>query len=123
MRRLLAQWFGLTSLALVCGAVQAQGDAAAGQKNFVLCSGCHGITKENRPTGPYLLGVYGRKAGAANGFGYSKAMKDSGITWDEKSLDEYLADPAKRVPGTSMPVQMSNEKERADIIAYLRTLK
>jgi cytochrome c len=118
-----SKWIALVTLAAASAGVRAAGDAAQGEKTFALCSGCHAIDQKNRPTGPHLSGIYGRKAGTAEGYRYTQALKASGITWDEKNLDQYLEDPAKRIPGTSMPVQMSNQKERADLIAFLKTLK
>ena len=72
--------------------------------------------------GPLLIGVVGRKAGAVPGYNYSAAMKSSGLTWDEATLDSFLATPMKKVPGTSMPVGVASAKDRADMIAYLATL-
>jgi cytochrome c len=70
-----------------------------------------------------LAGVYGRKAGMAPGFNYSSAVKGLNVTWDEKTLDEWLQGPAKMARGTKMIYSVPNEKDRQDLIAYLKTLK
>lgn len=71
--------------------------------------------------GPNLHGLFGRKAGTVAGFKtYSPALKASGIVWDAKSLDQYLAAPTTKVPGTRMVVKVSDPARRAALIAYLR---
>jgi cytochrome c len=103
------------------GALQA-GDAAAGEKVFLLCVGCHGDTPLHRPTGPHLFNILGRQAGVLQGFQYSDALTESGIFWDERTLDEFIANPSQRIPGTYMAVGVSSAKDRADLIEYLKTL-
>jgi cytochrome c len=106
----------------VAGSGQAQ-DAAHGETVFKVCAACHAKDQTNR-TGPGLQGVVGRTAGTVPGFRFSRAMKQSGIVWDETSLDAYLAAPQKAVPGNTMPYAgMKNDQDRADLIAYLATLK
>ena len=98
-------------------------DTAAGHQAFGQCSVCHSTDGSNG-VGPTLRGVVGRKAGTVAGFRYSRAMKAIDITWDERQLTDYLADPQKVVPGNVMPFAgMSDAKQRADIVAYLATLK
>ena len=100
----------------------AEGDATRGKALFnVRCGFCHTVTDQNG-AGPHLSGVFGRKAGTVEGFGYSKALPASGIVWNEQTLDNYLADPSKAVPDTSMQVRIPNAQDRADIIAYLKTV-
>ena len=113
----------LCAAALVaCAAAHAQ-DAAAGGMAFLQCSDCH-ATGTSNGVGPGLKGVVGRKAGVADGFAFSAPLKASGLTWDAKTLDAWLASPQKRVPGTTMAFPgVSDAKERADLIAYLATLK
>ena len=66
----------------------------------------------------------GRKAGAVEGFSwYTPELKNSGITWNEKILEEFLANPMRKVPGTTMAIALPDPRERADVIAYLKTLK
>ena len=98
------------------------GDAAAGQKVFLLCVGCHGDTPQHRPTGPHLFNIVGRQAGVLEGFQYSRALSESGIFWDERTLDKFIANPAQRVPGTFLAVGVSDANDRADLIEYLKTL-
>jgi cytochrome c len=74
--------------------------------------------------GPNLLGVVGRKAASEPEFArYSAALKASGITWKKKSLDQFLLNPMAKVPGTIMPMLIPDDKTRADVVAYLATLK
>ena len=97
-------------------------DAAAGEKVFNQCKACHTI-EDGGPNrvGPNLHGVVGRKAASKEGFNYSDAMKNAGLTWDEESLDKYLADPKGAVPGNKMAFAgVKNEQARKDLIAFLK---
>ena len=98
-------------------------DAEAGKKVFVKCAPCHSIGPgAKNKVGPEQNGLIGRKAGSVEGFNYSEAMKNSGITWDETSLDEYITDPKKKVPGNKMVFPgIKDELQRGDLIAYLAT--
>src|SRR5262245_21685826 len=117
--------FAVAALVLAGGAPRpatAQ-DASAGQKAFATCSACHS-TDGSKKVGPTLSAVVGRKAGSEAGFRYSRAMKAANVTWDDKSLDSYIAAPQKFIPGNTMAFSgLPDEKKRADIIAYLNTLK
>jgi len=104
----------MTAPALAADA--AKGDALVQAR----CNVCH---SPEAGQGPDLTGVVGRKAGSVAGFAYSPALKGSGLTWTVANLDAFLADPNKRVAGTSMANPMVDATERADIIAYLATLK
>ena len=111
------------ALWLLSSAALAAPDAAAlkrGEDIYARCAACHAI--EANRTGPQHCGLFGRKAGTAPGFdGYSKAMRASGIVWDEHTLDVFLQDPMKAVPGTAMGYAgVKDDKERADLIAWLR---
>jgi len=98
-------------------------DAAVGKQLFAQCTVCHSIDGTNG-VGPSLQGIVGRKAGTFAGFRYSRAMKAASITWDDMSLNNYLADPQKVVPGNVMPFSgLADATQRADVIAYLKTLK
>ncbi len=109
-------------IALVLPSAHAQ-DAAAGGVAFMQCADCHS-TAGNDGVGPGLKDILGRRAGAKAGFLYSPAMAKSGLTWDAKTLDAFLADPKEKVPGTTMAFPgVDDAKDRADLIAYLRTLK
>lgn len=96
----------------------AAGDPARGEKVYERCAACHSLAADR--TGPHHCGLIGRRAGTVQGFEYSKAMKRSGIVWNERTLDRFLADPMKAVPGTSMGYAGIPEAgERRDLIAYL----
>ena len=98
-------------------------DAAAGERVFKKCVACHVVDEEKHKTGPHLVGVMGREAGSLADFKkYSKALKESGIVWDEPTLDAYLEAPRKVVKGGTMAFAgLKKAKDRADVIAYLRT--
>jgi len=97
-------------------------DAAAGEKSFNKCRACHqvGETAKNG-VGPVLNGLFGRKSGTIEGYSYSDANKNSGITWDEKTFAEYIADPKAKIPGTKMSFAgIKNEQEVKDLTAFLK---
>ena len=99
-----------------------KGDAAAGAKTFVQCKTCHVTTPGVNRIGPSLHAVVGRKAGIVPGFNYSAANKNSGITWTEAELYQYLESPKATVPGTKMTfVGLKKPQDRANVIAYLKT--
>jgi len=99
----------------------AAGDAARGEGLYGRCQACH-APKFDR-VGPRHCGLFGRRAGSVPGFAYSLAMRRSTITWDEKTLDRFLAAPMKAVPGTTMTYDgVADRQERADLIAFLRQL-
>ncbi len=101
----------------------AEGSAAHGAMLFgQQCQLCHSVEAGGGGgQGPNLAGVVGRSAGSAQ-FGYSRGMRNAGITWDAGALDRYLAGPAKMVPGTTMPARVDDAGERRDLIAYLTTV-
>jgi cytochrome c len=112
---------GLT-VALGAGVAQADGDADKGKKVFNKCKACHTLEAGKNRVGPSLHGIIGRPAGTAEGFTkYSDAMKSSGITWDEASLDTFVTKPKEMVPGTKMTFAgLKDEGDRANLIAYLK---
>ena len=113
----------LVPLALVFSPMAAQAqDAAAGEKTFAVCKACHQIgPNAKNAVGPELNGVVGRKAGSVEGYNYSPANKNSGLTWDEATLTEYLKDPKAKVPGTKMVYAgLKDEQKIKDLIAYLK---
>jgi cytochrome c len=115
---------GIAALAAFSPQAAAQGDAAAGKKLYSMtCVGCHGDAKTPPTTGPVLVGIIGRKAGASATGVISRASVESGIVWDDKTLDQYLASPSEKIHGTIMPIGVKNPKERADLIAYLKAMK
>jgi cytochrome c len=112
----------LMLVASIASPVYAQ-DVGHGETVFKGCAACHTTDSTNR-VGPGLGGVIGRKAGTAAGFRYSNAMKNSEIVWDAKILDAFLESPQKVVPGNRMPYAgLKNPTDRADLAAYLATLK
>ncbi|WP_201833261.1 c-type cytochrome [Microvirga zambiensis] len=103
------------------GSAQAQ-DAAAGEKVFTQCRACHqiGETAKNA-VGPELNGLFGRHSGAVEGYNYSPANKNSGITWDEATFREYIKDPRAKIPGTKMIFAGVKDEQRVnDLVAYLK---
>jgi cytochrome c len=110
----------LVLLVAMTGSLRAQ-DAAAGEKDFVVCRACHQIGPAAKVTvGPVLNGVVGRKAGTYPGYQYSEANRDSGLTWTAEELDKYLASPQKVVPRTKMIFPgLKDEQKRKNVIAYL----
>ena len=106
---------------LAGGAARADGDAARGEKRFEECATCHTLERGVNNVGPSLFGVFERKAGEIADFRYSPAMKKSGIAWSPQTLDTFIADPQKEVPGNRMPFAgMPDAGDRADLIAYLQ---
>ena len=115
---------GVLALALVlaAGSALAEGNEARGERLFnQQCKACHTLDQGGHNlVGPNLHGLFGRKAGSAD-YQYSDAMKKSGITWDEKTLAEYLKDPKGKVPGTKMTyIGLRQEQQQADMIAFLK---
>lgn len=97
------------------------GDAEAGKKVFKKCKACHYAAKEKNKTGPHLVNLMGREAGSIEGYKYSKAMKASGIIWDEETLTAYLRAPKKYVKGTKMAFAgLKKDADIANVIAYLK---
>jgi cytochrome c len=95
----------------------------AGKQVFSQCTACHSIDGSNG-AGPSLKGIVGSKAGDFPGFRFSRAMKSSSIVWDPKTLDAYIADPQAAIPGNVMPYSgLADANQRADLVAYLQTLK
>ncbi len=97
-------------------------DVAAGEKSFNKCRACHqvGETAKNA-VGPMLNGLFGRKSGVIEGYNYSDANKNSGITWDEAIFADYIRDPKAKIPGTKMVFAgIKNEQEVKDLTAFLK---
>ena len=97
-------------------------DVAAGENSFKKCLPCHRLGPDAKNlVGPVLNGLEGRKSGTVEGYNYTDANKNSGITWDDKTFAEYITDPRAKIPGTKMVFAgIKNEKERADLWSYLK---
>ena len=110
------------AFAASAGQAFAAGDAAAGEKVFAKCKACHQVGEgAKNAVAPQLNGISGRKAGSAEGYNYSEAMKGSGITWDEASFKEFIKNPKAKVPGTKMAfVGVKNPAQLEDLVAYLK---
>ena len=122
--RKLAAIICLTAFFALSGTqVFAAGEVAVGEKVFKKCKACHVVNKEQNRTGPHLVNLFGRTAGSLDGYKkYSKAMKGSGIVWDEETLDAYLKAPKKYVKGTRMAFAgLKRDADRANVITYMKT--
>ena len=116
------------ALVLLCAlplsvSAHAEGDAAKGEALFKgtgQCKTCHKV--DHNLVGPELGGVYGRKIGSVPNFAYSAGMKTADVTWDAVTLNRWLIGPAAMIPGAHMTAHVDKEQDRADIIAYLKTL-
>jgi cytochrome c len=112
---------GLCAVAVAFPAFSAA-DATRGAKAFQQCAACHSLTAGEHLTGPSLANVWGRQAGTTKDFlRYSDALKKSGVTWNEKTLDQWLTNPERFIPGNTMTFPGIKEPSaRQDVIAYLR---
>jgi cytochrome c len=119
----MRNWLIVTLLPLTVSAAAAQqGDAVRGQRLFQNCTACHSMEPDKNLTGPSLSGVIGRKAGTLGSFSrYSDAIRSSGVVWEDKTLDAWLADPQHVIPGNQMTFPgIENRQQRADVIAFLK---
>ena len=98
-----------------------EGDAAKGEKVYKKCKACHALEAGKNKVGPSLAGIFGRTAGTVEGFKYSKAMMESGIIWDDATMDSFLMKPKEVIPKTRMAFPgLKKEQDRMDVIAYLK---
>lgn len=98
------------------------GDATAGKKLYnSFCIACHSVSTNS--IGPAHRGVFGRKAGLAPGYDYSDALRKSEVIWTAENLNRWLTDPEKLIPGQAMNQSVPSAQDRANVIAYLATLK
>ena len=114
----------VTTAGLLLAAPAQAGDAAAGAKVFKKCKACHYVDREKNKSGPHLVNIVGRAAGAVEGFKYSKAMAGSGLVWNEATLAGFLAKPKKYLKGTKMSFAgLKKASDVANVIAYLQSVK
>lgn len=117
MQKLL---LSIAMLAAIATASRAQ-DVAAGQTSFGLCSVCHAVGEgAQNKLGPLLNGLDGRRSGAVAGYEYSPAIKNADIVWSDASFKEFMANPSGKVPGTKMVVSVRDEKDAANLWAYIK---
>jgi cytochrome c len=122
----MLRWVLAAGMLIAVPAVASAQDAEAGKKVFAkYCSPCHNIGPgAKNKVGPELDGLVGRKAGSVEGFPYSDALKNSGITWDAASLGEWVTNPKAKVAGTKMLFAgIKDETERDDLVAYLSSVQ
>ena len=97
------------------------GDPEAGKTKFNQCATCHSLEAGKNKVGPTLYGIIGRVAGTVEGYNYSKANKESGITWTEQEMFVYLKNPKAKIPGTKMAFAgLKKAEDRANVIAYIQ---
>jgi len=114
-----------TLMSFLAGPAARAADASAGKEVFQSsCSICHSAYAGQNKIGPSLFGVVGRETGSEPGYNYSPANKGAHLTWDATTLDKYLQGPRAMIPGTKMTYGgLKDDTKRANLIAYLATLK
>jgi cytochrome c2 len=126
---IVAALLGMASLPALAAQPGPPGPPSPGVagRNFfrAQCLLCHSAEEGDNggAQGPSLMGVAGRKAATATGFGYSDALKKSNLTWDAATLDHFLAAPTTAVPGTSMVIPVPGAADRANLVAYFNGLR
>ena len=121
LRRHVPLITAISAIALIAPLAHAAGDAQQGKALYASrCAACHSV--QFNGAGPAHKGVFGRRAGTAAGFAFSPALKAATVVWSEESLDKWLADPEKFLPGQRMGVNITDANERANLVAYLATL-
>lgn len=109
------------ALALSSSIALADGDPEDGAKVFNKCKACHVVDEPQNRVGPHLVGLFGRQAGSVEDFRYSDAMQESGVTWNEETIAEYVADPRGYIKGNRMAFAgLRDEEDIEDLIAYLK---
>jgi cytochrome c len=112
----------LVTIASLSSTLGAPGNASRGGQDFRACAPCHSLETDRNMTGPSLANLWGRKAASLPSFErYSDALKSSGIIWDDRALDGWLADPQRMVPDNDMPFEgIKDARVRADLLAFLK---
>lgn len=101
----------------------ARNNADDAPASFEICKACHSVQPGENGIGPTLNDIYGSTAGKVPGFEFSPALLQSGIKWDDASLDKWLTNPQAMVPGTKMSLAgMTDAAKRKEVIEYLKTL-
>jgi cytochrome c len=118
---LVAAAISLVGAITVAAETPLNGDSVHGKMLYQGCQACHAV--EENDLGPRHRGVVGRRAGSIADYNYSAALKNSGLTWDEATLDRWLTNPSALVPGTKMFFKLDSPQDRADVIAYLKELR
>ncbi len=120
--RLRSVTFACVTLAAAAAAPAIAQEGDKGERVFKKCQACHALAPgEHTDKGPSLHGIFGRKAGTAEGYAYSEAMKSAGVVWSDETLDAFLADSQGVVPGNTMNFSsLRKPEDRAAVIAYLR---
>lgn len=109
----------IAALLMSAPVLAAEGNVERGEEIYTRCLACH--TLAHNRVGPRHCGLFGRKAGTVPNYVYSPAMKKYGVTWTEETLDRFIENPLKTVPGTKMGYAgVKGPQERADLIAYLK---
>lgn len=121
MRQIAIALAALLAFAATSAQGQIKGDAKRGAESYRACVGCHSLETGSHLSGPSLAGLWGRKAGRADGFvRYSKGLKSAEFMWDENTLNVWLANPRAMIPGTYMVFRgVENERARTDLVAFL----
>lgn len=113
----------LVSLTAINTPALAEGNIKAGKKIFKKCKACHDVKEGKNKVGPSLHNIVGATAGNVEGFKYSKALKESGVVWDEENLRAFVTKPKKLIPGNRMAFAgLKKEKQIDDLLAYLNSV-
>jgi cytochrome c len=120
MKKLTLSTLFIIAASIAASSALAQ-DADAGKASFNKCLACHAVGEgAKNKVGPVLNGLDGRKSGTVEGYSYSDANKNSGITWSKDQFLDYIKDPKAKIPGTKMVFAgIKNEKEAGDLWAYI----
>jgi cytochrome c len=128
--RRIAAFSGILSVFLITSSTAGESarrhvDVEAGRQLFNnTCRTCHSIQDDDNRFGPHLHAIIGRKAGSLSNYRYSSALKEAGFTWDEETLDRFIANPEEMMHGSTMKPYggMASAHNRADVIAFLKSL-